>query len=250
MTSSKIAIRVAIAIAALHFLAIATVFTILSIRHQQRNLRALLGMMAGLYLLWVISGGLLQWRFGPKFAAWTARRSGHWRLKFFCLCVAMGLLEEAVTTAITNAAPIFGVRVGEVYITASGNYWDVILGHSLVVIAPVFLAWVWLLSRYQFSPSDVLLLFGLTGTLMEMIYGGPAQALQIGMWIFVYGLMVYLPAYAAPPDRGARVPKARHYGLAVFIPFLLMPLALPLVLAFHSIHPSSKNQFPPIVLSH
>ena len=39
----------------------------------------------------------------------------------------------------TNCAPLFGVEMGEVYITASGNDMDVVLFHSVVVFVPQFL---------------------------------------------------------------------------------------------------------------
>jgi hypothetical protein len=206
-------------------------------------------MTTSLYALWIIAGGLMQRWLAPAFSRWAARSRVNWRLRFFGLCIVMAMLEEAVTTAITNSAPLYGVPVGEVYITASSNYWDVILGHSLVVIVPAFLAWVWLLNRYKFSPSHVLLLFGTTGTLMETIYGGLGQLLQVGMWIFVYGLMAYLPACTVPVDRTARIPKISHYFIAVLTPFLFMPLCLPLLIAVRAIRPSAATEFPPIVLS-
>ena len=34
----------------------------------------------------------------------------------------LALIEEAVTTSMTDLAPMFGVKMGEVYITASPNY--------------------------------------------------------------------------------------------------------------------------------
>ena len=70
----------------------------------------------------------------------------------------MALLEEAVTTTMTNCAPLLGVSLGQAYITASSNYFDVILGHSVIVFVPQFAAWAWLLSRYDFQPAEVFLL--------------------------------------------------------------------------------------------
>ena len=245
---SSTLLRLVIAMAAIHFLIVMAVFVTLTVRGEQRNLRALLGMMLGLYLLWIITGGVLQWRLTPYALRIAERYRDSWRLRFFLLCVAMAMMEEAVTTLMTNIAPIFGVRVGEVYITASANYWDVVLGHSLIVIVPTFLAWTWLLSRYRFSPTAALLLFGCTGTLMEMVYGGPGQAVQAGMWILVYGLMVYLPACTVPADRFAREPRVRNYAGAVFVPFLAMPLCIPVLFAIRALRPSAATEFPPIVL--
>ena len=48
------------------------------------------------------------------------------------------MLDEVVTTTMTNCAPLFGMKLGEVYITASSNYLDVILRDSVVVFVPMF----------------------------------------------------------------------------------------------------------------
>ena len=69
---------------------------------------------------------------------------------FFLLCcglvsvfvgfvITFALIEEGIATAMTNFAPLFGVEMGEVYITASGNDMDVVLFHSVVVFVPQFL---------------------------------------------------------------------------------------------------------------
>ena len=119
----------------------------------------------------------------------------------------MALLEEAVTTTMTNLAPVLGVAIGQAYITASANYLDVVLGHSVIVFVPMFAAWAWLLSRYDFRPAEVFLLFGLTGTLAEAGTFGPQMLAMAGVWVWVYGLMVWLPAYALP-----RQPAGRGLG--------------------------------------
>jgi hypothetical protein len=147
----------------------------------------------------------------------------------------------------TNLAPLFGARIGQAYITASANYWDVILGHSVIVIAPMFVAWAVLLSRFDFNANQVLLLFGLTGTIAESLFGGPQHVLEIGMWMFVYGLMIYLPAYCLPQREKAHTPRWYHFIIAVFLPFLFaivfMAVAVPTV---HHLRPSSAIDFPPI----
>jgi hypothetical protein len=148
-----------------------------------------------------------------------------WRLKFIAFATVLALAEEAVTTGMTNLAPLFGVKLGEVAITASADYIEVVTRHSVIIFIPMFIAWAWLLSRYKFSPGSVFILWGLTGTLAETISFGLQNLLDAGFWVFVYGLMVYLPAYTIPEDRGASAPKAYHYPLAVLAPiFLLVPL--------------------------
>ena len=132
------AVGIATILASIHFLCVSTVFTVLLVQHDRRNLGALLGMTTGLYLVWIIAGGLLQRRASSSVSRLAVRSTEWWRVRFLIFCTAMGMLEEAVTTMLTNAAPLFGVPIGRVYITASSNYWDVILGHSLIVIAPAF----------------------------------------------------------------------------------------------------------------
>ena len=129
----------------------------------------------------------------------------------------------------TNLAPLFGVKIGEAYITASTNYLDVVALHSVVMFVPLFVGWAVILSRYAFSPFAVFVLFGLTGTVMETNLG-TKNPLEFGLWIFVYGLMVFLPAYCVPAGRKARVVRWWHYPLAVFVPFLFIPIVpLPLL---------------------
>jgi len=138
------------------------------------------------------------------------------------------------------------VPVGKAYITASANYLDVVCFHSVIVFVPWFVGWAWMLSRWDFHPTMVLLIFGLTGTFAETGFL-PQKLGEIGMWVFVYGLMIYLPAYSLPPTRGARPPRWWHYPLAVFLPFLFMVLLLPFGLVKPYLHPDpSSIHFPPI----
>ena len=62
-----------------------------------------------------------------------------WPARFILSATGMALLEEAVTTTMTNLAPFFGVPIGQAYITASANYLDVVLGHSVIVLVPMLL---------------------------------------------------------------------------------------------------------------
>jgi hypothetical protein len=119
---------------------------------------------------------------------------------------------------------------------------DVVGLHSVVVFIPMFVGWALLLRRVDFSPGVVFLLFGLTGTLAEAGFGGPQAFAEIAMWVFVYGLMVYLPAYCLPPDRGARPPRGWHYPLAVVLPFVF---AAPVAAVVGALHPIQIH-FPPI----
>lgn len=173
-------------------------------------------MAMGLILLWVVLGGLLSWRFRDRVRAWVVRRPGGGPLKFVLFATGLILVEEAITTGMTNLAPEFGSQIGVAYITASTNYLLVIGFASVVVIAPAFIGWGLLLRRYDFTPLEVFLLFGLLGTTAEATM--QPTALIAGFWFFVYGLMVYLPAYSLPTGRGAVPPRWYHYLLAYFVP--------------------------------
>ncbi|HVN26689.1 MAG TPA: hypothetical protein VMT99_03500 [Candidatus Paceibacterota bacterium] len=181
----------------------------------------IIGMGLGLILFWNVIGGYIQWKIRDRVkAAWQAVRLD-WRLKFGILATIMALLEEMVTVTMTNLSFLFGTTPAVAHITVSTNYLDVVLTNSVVLFVPMFFIWALILSRYDFSPNAVLLLWGTTGTLMEAGYGGANQVIGIGMWMFVYGLMIYLPAYSMPSaaERGAlRQPRWWHYVLSVFVP--------------------------------
>ena len=193
------------------------------------NERAIFLMADGMILLWIIIGGsftmILQTRLTPRLMAIPIG----WRLRFVILSTIMASIEEAITTSMTNLAPIFGTTPEEAHITASTNYFTVVCFHSVVIIAPSFVVWAWMLSRWNFSPLKVLLLFGLTGSLAEASINW--TSLIGGFWVFVYGLMVYLPACTVPADRGAGPLRWWHYPVAVFLPMLAaIPIAPAVIL--------------------
>lgn len=181
---------------------------------------AVMGMGIGLYLFWIIIGGLLMKKYRDPVRAFVENIRVSWQLKFILFSTALAMIEEVVTVAMTNTAPWYGVTMAQAHITASSNYWDVILTNSVVLFVPMFCIWAWLLSRYDFSPEAVFLLWGLSGTFLEMVTGGPQHILEIGMWMFVYGLMVYLPAYSIPRERSVKQPQWWHYLFSFAIVFL------------------------------
>ena len=189
--------------------------------------RAILGMGVSLILIWCVAGGIAM-RLGRDRLAGLARKLKiDWRVRFVLLCIAMAMLEEAVTTSLTNAAPLFGAVTDAARITASKNYLEVILCHSVIAFVPMFICWAWLLHRYDFTPVEVMLLFGLNGTLAETLSFGLQNLLGVGMWVYVYGLMVYLPAHSVPMERSARPVRLRHWILATFLPLVfVIPLAV------------------------
>jgi hypothetical protein len=199
-------------------------------------------MATGLVVLWIFVGGLLMRRYRSSIRSIVLGLRGPWELKFALFSTILAMIEEAVTTTMTNLAPVFGVPIGKAYITASSNYLVVICFHSVIVIAPMFVGWMWMLRRWNFHPNAVFLLFGLTGTLAEVSFGGVAHFAEYGMWTFVYGLMIYLPAFCLPDSRAAKPPSWWAYPVAVLLPFLFAaPVAAFMGIVFH--HP--RIEFPP-----
>jgi len=202
-------------------------FLILPSDQASVHQKAVIKMALGLILFWIVIGGTLMYIFREPISRPVRNIPLNWKIKFVLFATALALLEEAVTVTMTNLAPFFGSQIGKAFITASANYLHTVLFHSVIVFIPMFITWSFLLGRYDFSPNQVFLLFGLVGSLAEMsmqpsnIFGG--------FWFFVYGLMVFLPACSIPPAdlRGSRTPKFRHYVLAVVLPLASPIMFLP-----------------------
>lgn len=198
---------------------------------EKRRAFAIAGMTSGLIGLWIWLGGGLMFRHRDAICRRVRALPGDWRVKFVGFATLLACLEEVVTVSMTNLAPHFGSRIGEAYITASTNYFDVIAFHSVVVFVPMFVALAVVLARYDFTPFAVFLAFGVVGTACEAIFAGnPAAFVMFPVWAFVYGLMVWLPARAIPGDRGARpVGVFHHVLLAPAILLLALPMIVPIV---------------------
>ncbi|MGD0174976.1 MAG: hypothetical protein ABSC61_11220 [Anaerolineales bacterium] len=216
---------------------------IIALAASRPNFRAEILMGAGLVLLWVGLGGFLTRRLRDPVRDFLRAIRIDWRIKFVLLATILALVEETITTGMTNLAPFFGVPVGAAYITASANFFDVVCFHSVVVFIPMFAGWAVLLGYFEFSPNAVFLLFGLTGTMIETLFSGPQGLAEFGLWIFVYGLMVYLPAYTLPAERGAKRPPWWMHGAAIFLPIVF---AIPVAAVVGMVHPIQIH-FPPIV---
>ncbi|HEY7021801.1 MAG TPA: hypothetical protein VH349_11840 [Ktedonobacterales bacterium] len=204
--------------------------------------RAIAGMALGLFLFWIVLGGTLSLLLRRRVRSILGRFDAHWRIAFVLFATLLALLEEAVTTTMTNAASLWGVPVGKAYITASANYLEVVLYHSVVVFVPMFIVWAWLLKRYAFSPAAVFVLYGCTGALAETGTFGAQNLVGLGFWVYVYGLMVYLPACAIPPERGGRKPGVWACLLALILPILA---AIPVALIILALNPP-QHAFAPI----
>jgi len=98
----------------------------------------------------------------------------------------------------------------------------------------MFAAWAWLLGRYRFEPKAVTLLYGVTGPLAESLSFGLQNIVVAGLWILVYGLMVYLPACCVTPVASARRPGVRAVVLALVLPMVCGAIAaIFILLIFH-----------------
>lgn len=198
---------------------------------------AVIGMGAGLIVFWVVLLGGAMFLFREPVKKFVQKIPLHWQVKFIVFCILLAMLEEAIAVTMTNLAPWFGVGVGEAYITASANYFDVIVHHSVIVFVPWFIVWAWLLKRYLFNPFQASLLFGLNGLIGESIAFGAQNPLSIVMWMFIYGLMIYLPSYTLPEERGAKPPNLWHGVLAFLFPLAAGILWAVIINIFQPGHP-------------
>jgi hypothetical protein len=148
---------------------------------------------------------------------------------FFIFAALFALIEEALAVFWNNITPsFFGQAVGPV-LTASTNYFEVILFHSVVVFLPLFLVWAYLLEHGRYSSREAYLYFGMTGILAEYIFNpGILALLAGGFWILIYGSMVYYPArFLFGEEKSNLNVTWRRAVVAVFLPLLAsVPLAI------------------------
>jgi hypothetical protein len=173
---------------------------------------AIMLMAAALALMWNVIGGAIMFLARNPTRELVSRSRLSRSATFVLFATLLALLEEGVTTTLTNLAPVFGN--GQGFITASRNFLEVVVWHSVIAIAPMFVVWSWLLARLRFSPGSVFLLFGVNGVVAELLIGGPALVMA-PFWVFVYGLMIYLPAYSFPTKAETPTPRWFHYPLAI-----------------------------------
>jgi len=134
--------------------------------------------------------------------------------------------------------------MGEVYITASEDYVDVVLFHSVVVFLPQFATWGVLLKYYAVPPFATFVCYGLTGFVNEALFSGP-NPLLLAQWVLVYGLIVYLPANLFVNVDGRRMVSWWFYPVALCLPVAAsMPVVALLQLVVAPGHP--RIHFPPM----
>lgn len=208
-----------IKILAVYSVVVLSIVSFIALSGNDSTEKAIIKMALGFIFLWIVICGTMMFLLRNRISKIVQKIPIGWKMKFVFFATFLVLIEEAITTAMTNLAHIFGSEIGVAYITASANYLHVVLFHSVIGFFAMFVVWAFLLSRYDFSPNTVFLLFGLTGSIAEIsmnpynIFGG--------FWFFVYGLMVYLPAYSIPKNRVTKKPKFWNYILAVLLPLVL-----------------------------
>jgi len=143
-------------LAGLQFLFILFLFLIVK---DNRPFHAVMGMALGVYIFWILLAGLLMKEFRDPVRSFIQKIKLDWRLKFVIFATTLALLEEVVTVAMTNTAHFYGVSMAAAHITASANYWDVVLTNSVVLFFPMLCIWAWLLSEYDISPSALFVLW-------------------------------------------------------------------------------------------
>lgn len=180
--------------------------------------RTMILMGMTLFIVWVLIAGSIQKYFQKLYPEKLVALKKHPILFFILAAAVLACLEEAVAVTITNLAPLYGVRLGEAYITASSNYFMVIFFHSVIVFIPMFATLGFFLNRYTISPFRAFILFGLVGVFAETLFTGPQAILNAPFWILVYGLVVYVPAHAF-------VKLERKKLSLIFYPFLLLLVA-------------------------
>ncbi|MGD2163289.1 MAG: hypothetical protein PVG04_09350 [Anaerolineales bacterium] len=206
----------------------AALIGILNFENPDPDARAIVYMGLSLIALWCLLGGTLMHLYRNRFALWARSLRISWKVRFVLLSTGMALLEEAVTTSLTNLAPYFGAASEAARITVSTNYFKVI-STSVLAFIPWFICWAWMLGRYDFRPLEVMLLFGLTGLYAESTLDSVVNVEDlagVGMWVFIYGLMVYLPALSVPSKREGQPPRWYDVPLAIFLPLIFV---IPLV---------------------
>lgn len=192
--------------------------------------RSAIVMQWGVFLSWVYIIAPLLGRKGLPFLKQRLSRFtlGPKRL-FFVFALVFALTEEALAVLWNNSVPSFFGQAVEPVLTASTNYFEVILLHSVVVFLPLFLVWAYLLERGKYSPREAYLYFGITGVLAEYIFNpGVLALLAGGFWILIYGSMVYYPArFVFGKEEGGLHVSWRRAVVAVFLPLLAsVPLAI------------------------
>lgn len=227
--SREHAARRILKVLAVYGIIIAALVGVLNIENPDPDAHAIVYMGLSLIAIWGVLGGAIMHANRARFVRWARSLKIGWKVRFVLLSIGFALIEEAVTTSLTNLAPQFGAVSAAARITVSTNYF-VTISNSVLAFIPWFICWAWLLGRYDFKPLEVMLLFGLTGLFAESTLDstlGLEDLAGAGMWVYIYGLMVYLPALTVPQSRDVKPARWYHIPVAVFLPLIfVIPLSI------------------------
>lgn len=145
-----------------------------------------------LALGWVLICGSIMYLLQDKFYALYVKIKWPFWLKFTVFALLFSMVEEAVAVTINN---VLSPRSGGIAkLTVSTDYLEVVTQHSIVALLPLFIIFGLLIPKFKLTQFQTFLLFGLVGVLAEYTVTGGIALVLFSLWIFVYGLMVYLPA--------------------------------------------------------
>lgn len=170
----------------------------------------------GLFFLWGICSAFIMYETKDKIKNYFETTNYSTFVLVTLGGIFLALIEEAFATLMTNLAPLFGFSTSEVFITASADYIEVVTQHSVIVFVPWFIAWGIVLHKYTIHPNTSMVLFGITGLCAEVLGFGLQHITELGFWIIIYGLMIYLPAYITYS------PKSKPTLNKCFYPFLII----------------------------
>src|SRR3989344_4341174 len=105
---------------------------------QDHIVRARVGMGWVLMILWVVIGGSIMYRHRDKIRSLVSRINISPVKKFTLFATFLVMIEELIATAMTNLAPLWGLTPAEAHITASINFFDVVMFHSVILFIPMF----------------------------------------------------------------------------------------------------------------
>ena len=206
-------------------------FLILSTIHifneWDNNWKAIILMALCLVFFWVILFWSLQFFFRKKIKLIANINLNNWKFFFIIFTIILALIEESIAVIMTNMVEYFWWEIWKAFITAHTNYFIVIFFHSIIIFIPMFFAWMYLLSKYDFKSNQVLLLFGITWVIAEITIN--PIALISWFWIYVYWLMIALPVYCLP-ERNVKKPKYYHYIYAIILPILFAIPFIPVII--------------------
>ncbi len=199
--------------------------------------RAVILMGLTLFVVWVVIGGILQLFLRKKFLPALEKPRRYPLLFFSIFAITLALIEEVITTSITNSARLYGLEIGQAYITASTNFFDVIVFHSVIVFIPMLFVLGIIGRRYTLSPLHIAALWGTCGIIAEFTLAGSQTLLNAPMWFMVYGLMVYLPAHTFVKLERKKAPVALFpIFVALILASAITTAWIPLTLDHPSIH--------------